>query len=308
MTQTQDRPLIGILFMLGFCLLAPMADTVAKILGAQTSIFHLVTIRFVIQTVILVPLMLAMGTRFNMSRRIFTLTAIRTVLHIAGIGLMFNALYYLPLADAVAIAFVMPFIMLMLGKYVLHEVVGPHRLVACLVGFVGTMMVVQPNFLNVGLPALLPLGVAVVFALFMLVTRTMAKEVSAIELQAVSGMMACAALIPLTFLLGRGGEMWVAWSNLDTLPLVLALGVLGTMSHLLMTWSLRYAPSATLAPMQYLEIPVATLMGWLVFFDLPDGMAMIGIIITVLAGLYIIWRETRHTPPQSPHPIDPSAD
>ena len=58
-----------------------------------------------------------------------------------------------------------------------------------------------------------------------------------------------------------------------------------------MTWSLRYAPSATLAPMQYLEIPVATLFGWAIFRDLPDGLAALGIGITVAAGLYVILRE-----------------
>ena len=58
-----------------------------------------------------------------------------------------------------------------------------------------------------------------------------------------------------------------------------------------MTWSLRFAPSATLAPMQYLEIPAAAVIGWLVFSDFPNGLALIGIVVTVLAGLYIVMRE-----------------
>ena len=60
-----------------------------------------------------------------------------------------------------------------------------------------------------------------------------------------------------------------------------------------MTWSLRFAPSATLAPMQYLEIPVATIIGFLIFADLPNGLAAIGIVITILAGLYVVYREHR---------------
>jgi drug/metabolite transporter (DMT)-like permease len=58
-----------------------------------------------------------------------------------------------------------------------------------------------------------------------------------------------------------------------------------------MSWSLRFAPSATLAPMQYLEIPVATVIGWLVFRDLPNGLAAFGIALTVASGLYIVLRE-----------------
>ena len=73
--------------------------------------------------------------------------------------------------------------------------------------------------------------------------------------------------------------------------LLLGIGVLGTVAHLLMTWSLRFAPSATLAPMQYLEIPFATLLGLLIFSDLPNPLAGLGILITVGAGLYIVMRE-----------------
>ena len=69
------------------------------------------------------------------------------------------------------------------------------------------------------------------------------------------------------------------------------MGVLGSIAHLLMTWSLRYAPSATLAPMQYLEIPVATLVGLIVFGDFPNALAALGMGITMAAGLYIILRE-----------------
>ena len=158
------------------------------------SILHLVTVRFVFQAMVLVPFTIVSGRILFGRARIVRLTFLRTVLHIIGIWAMFTSLIYLPLADAVAIAFVMPFIMLLLGNQVLGEEIGPHRLGACVVGFIGTLLVVQPNFVDVGWPALLPLLVAVVFALFMLVTRLIAKEVDAIALQASSGLMASVML------------------------------------------------------------------------------------------------------------------
>lgn len=286
--MTTDRPLLGIALMLGFCLLAPLGDGIAKLLGGAVALSVLVTMRFAIQAAILVPLCAATGRSLRMSRRDLRLTAWRTVLHIAGIACMFTALKFLPIADAVAIAFVMPFIMLLLGKYVLGEAVGPHRLGAAVVGFLGTLLVVQPNFLAVGAAALLPMAVALIFALFMLVTRQMAKDVDPVALQAVSGLMGTLALLPLLILLPDTPlPAASAW------PLIGALGVVGTLAHLLMTWSLRYAPAATLAPMQYLEIPFATAIGWLMFRDLPNGLATLGILITVAAGLYVIARERR---------------
>jgi drug/metabolite transporter (DMT)-like permease len=291
--MTPDRPILGIVLMLGFCVLAPLGDSIAKILGPTIPLGQLILTRFAVQAVLLIPLIAFTGIKHPLSVRTWRLAVVRTVLHILGIGFMFTSLLYLPLADAVAIAFVMPFIMLLLGRFVLHEEVGLHRMAACGVGFIGTLFVIQPNFLAVGWVALLPLAVAVIFALFMLTTRQIAKDVDPIALQAVSGVIAMIILLPivalgvaieykpLSLVLPTTSEWW----------LLVAIGVLGTFAHLLMTWSLRFAPSATLAPMQYLEIPVATLVGFLLFSDLPDTLAAFGIMLTVIAGVYVVLRE-----------------
>ncbi len=291
--MTADRPLLGIMLMLGFCIVAPIGDAIVKILGEAIPIGQILIVRFGVQAVCLIPVVWLAGIRWRMRKRVLRLTILRTALHIFGIGAMVKALQYLPLADAIAIAFVMPFIMLILGKYVLDEEVGGRRLIACAVGFAGTLMVVQPSFAEVGWPALLPLLVAVNFAFFMLTTRQIAKETDPIGLQAVSGVMATVVLIPVVFIFQDSGVQ--ALSIVTPSPrdwtLLMSIGLLGTVAHLMMTWSLRFAPSATLAPMQYLEIPFATVIGLIVFNDLPNGLAALGILVTIAAGLYIILRE-----------------
>lgn len=291
--MAQDRPVLGIALMLGFCVVAPMGDAVAKILGERVPLGELLFVRFAVQAAVLIPLVWATGRIWKMRGRVLRLTVLRTLLHIVGIGAMFTALQYLPLADAVAIAFVMPFIMLLLGKYVLGEEIGSRRIMACLVGFVGTLLVIQPSFATVGWPALLPVAVAVNFAVFMLITRQIAKETDPIGLQAVSGVMAVAIMGPILFFTKDSGIKALSFIEPTAvdMSLLFAIGIFGTMAHLLMTWSLRFAPSATLAPMQYLEIPVATFIGWVVFRDLPNTMASVGILITIAAGLYIVMRE-----------------
>lgn len=291
--MSTDRPVLGILLMLGFCVVAPMGDAVAKLLGPSVPLGQLLLVRFAVQALILIPIVVVGGRLWRMRGRVLWLVILRTALHIAGIGAMFTALKYLPLADAVAIAFVMPFIMLLLGKYILGEEVGARRLWACIVGFVGTLLVIQPSFAEVGWPALLPLAVAITFSVFILVTRQIARETDPIGLQAVSGVMAVLFLAPVVLVgdvLGIA-PLSVIVPNAYEWSLLLGIGILGTGAHLLMTWSLRYAPAATLAPMQYLEIPVATAIGWMIFNDLPNTLAGIGICITVAAGLYIVMRE-----------------
>lgn len=290
-----DRPLLGIVLMLGFCALVPLGDAFAKLIGDGIPLGQVIALRFGFQTAVLVPLALLSGRSFVLSPQVLWLTALRTALHVVAVGAMYLALRFLPLAEAVAIAFVMPFILLLLGFLLLGETVGRHRLIACAAGFAGTLLVIQPSFADVGTAALLPLVVAVGFASFMLVTRSVAREADPIVLQAVSGAMAVLAVLPLAALAnGRGWREldWVTPGTADW-ALLLAIGLTGTVAHLLMTWSLRYAPTATLAPMQYLEIPAATLTGYLVFRDLPDGLAAAGILVTVGAGLYVIHRERR---------------
>ncbi len=308
-TLAADRPYLGILLMLGFCVLAPLGDALAKLVGDTVPLGQLVLVRFAVQAAWLLPLVLALSgwRRLIVTRRLFALIGLRTLLHVVGIGAMFSALRFLPLADALAIAFVMPFIMLLLGRFVLKEAVGPHRLWACAAGFGGTLLVIQPNFATVGAPALLPLLVAVVFALFMLVTRHIAKAIDPVALQAISGLQATALLLPVTLWLPSlfaiptplAPAFALIRPDMQMILLLAALGTLGTLAHLLMTWSLRFAPSATLAPMQYLEIPVGTAIGWMVFRDLPNGLAALGILVTVAAGLYIIVRERAMSRPMS---------
>ncbi|SFI22946.1 DMT family transporter [Jannaschia pohangensis] len=286
-----DRPVLGLALMIGFCVLAPLSDGTAKYLAQiGFSVLQLVFIRFLFQAVVLAPMVVASGRSWRMSRLGWQLTILRTLLQIAGIWLMVTGLTYLPLADAIAIAFVMPFILLLLGHFVLGETVGLRRLTACGVGFVGTLMVMQPSFAAVGWPVLYPLSVAFVFAGFMLVTRRIAHEADPLAMQATSGAMAV-GLLGLAYVVLSKDAAMVLLTPGENWPILVLMGALGTLSHLLMTWSLRYAPASTLAPIQYLEIPVAAVIGLALFGDLPNPLALAGIAVTIGTGLYILWRE-----------------
>ncbi|OUS21105.1 EamA/RhaT family transporter [Litorivita pollutaquae] len=300
--MTQDKPLLGIGLMLIFCLMAPFGDAVAKMIGERVALGEMLLVRFAVQALALVPIIAVTGRAWRMSGRVLALTFVRTLLHVAAIGFMFTALQYLPLADAVAITFVMPFIMLVLGHRFLGEEVGHRRLIACIFGFLGTLLVVQPSFVEFGWPALLPLGVAVTFSAFVLITRQIAKDTDPMGLQAVSGVMATVMIIPV-LLIGASQEIPVfELVQPDTLTwaLLIGAGLLGSFAHLMMTWALRYAPAATLAPMQYLEIPFATFFGFIFFGDWPNQMATIGIAMTMTAGLFIVMRERSTAQHQEP--------
>lgn len=293
--------------MLLFCLLAPLGDALAKLLGQSVPLTQLIFVRFAVQAALLIPLVYITGRKWRMSGWVLGFAWLRIGLLIAAIACMVIALRYLPLVDTIAIVFVMSFILLLLGNIFLKEVVGRHRLIACLVGFAGTLLVIQPSFENVGTPALLPLLAAWLIAFFMMVTRKIAKVTDPIGLQAANGVMAVLMLAPaLWFFRGSEfAEMQVIALSHYQLWLLLLFGITGTAAHLVMTWSLCYAPSSTTAPLKYLEILVNTVIGWLVFFDLPNPTAALEIVVIIAAGLYILIRE-RAISARSAMPILPS--
>ena len=285
-----DRPLLGILFILGFCVFAPLGDAAAKSIALSTPLLVLLLARYIVQGLLPLPLIIVNGRQLRMSPRVVRVIITRSMVNIAGSAAMYAALRYLPLADALAIAFVYPFIMLLMGWTLLKEQVGIRRLLACSVGFIGTLLIIQPSFAAVGLPALLPLLVAFLFASVVLLTRQIAKDYDPVSLQSVSGLTSGLILMVIWALAGGANipDLQFTVPTTDQMITLLMVGVLGTLAHLAMSYAVRFAPSATLAPMQYVELPVATVIGWAMFGELPNGMATAGILITIIAGLAVI--------------------
>ncbi|MEL7027192.1 MAG: DMT family transporter, partial [Pseudomonadota bacterium] len=210
-----------------------------------------------------------------------------------GLGMIYVSFRFLPLADAIAIVYVLPFILLFLGHYLMGETVGLRRVIAAVVGFAGTLMVIQPSFAAVGWNAFWPLIAALVFAFFILVTRYISRDIAPAPLQALTGVFGVLMVIPIMVIAELTGfeDFGFQWPQGVEILWLLGIGVFGAVAHQFMATSLAHAPSATVAPVQYLEIPVAVAIGWAMFDEFPNGLAFFGICVILGAGLYILWRE-----------------
>ena len=239
------------------------------------------------------PIITFMQLDWRMSRRAFWLTLARAAVNIGSTYTFVAAVKVMPVADALAIAFVEPFIILLIGKLVMAEQVGPRRLAASVVGFVGALFVIQPSFAVFGAVALFPLGTAFFFALYMLITRALSRHMHPVTMQMHTALAATAICLPILALgtaldepsLSLAAPQGIFWLW------VFCVGLAATVSHMAMTYALKWAPSSTLAPLHYLEIVTATLFGYLVFGDFPNMLTWIGITIIIASGLYIIHRE-----------------
>jgi len=289
----QDRILPGILLMLGFCIIAPLIDVASK-LAAQAVPVGTVTLgRYVAQLLLMVPIVALLGHPWGMSRRALGLTFARAAVSVMSTYSFVAAVQHMPIADALAIAFVEPFVILFIGRFFMGEEVGPRRIGASVVGFIGALFVIQPSFAVFGAVALYPLGTAVGFALYILLTRALSRHMHPVPMNLHTAWAAIVILVPI---LALGGSLDIGQVRFEMPEGIFWLwcfcvGLASTVSHMSMSYALKYAPSSTLAPLHYFEMLTATLFGYLVFGDFPNALTWVGIGIITASGLYIIHRE-----------------
>lgn len=279
-------------------LIAPGLDVISKWLTQVHSPGEVALMRFVAQVVLLVPL----AAVFRQWSRPRAGHALGGALLGTALVTFNSALQVMPVANAIAIFFVEPFLLTVLSTLVLNERMGWRRLGAVVVGLLGALIVIRPNWAEYGPAAAWPLATALCFACYMLVTRVMSMGGRLLALQLWTS--ACAALwigaliAGGAIFLGNGaGGATLAAALPRGAELVLAggLGVIGIAAHQMLAQGLARAEAGVVAPMQYLEIVSATALGWLVFGNFPDGPTWAGTAIIVGAGLYVFHRERRQT-------------
>lgn len=227
-----------------------------------------------------------------------------------GLVLVSNLTYFLglaalPLADAVAIAFVSPLIVTTLSVVVLGETVGPRRWAAVGVGMLGVIVLLRPGAGVIQPAAILVLISAFCYASSHMMTRRMKDSESAMTLSfyvqlgfiLLSGLM---GLVVGDGHLAGSQNASIAflfrpwhWPAPGDLPYFLATGLSVAIGGLLVAQAYRMLPAALVAPFEYASMPLAIFWGVVVFHQWPDHIAALGIVLICGAGIYTLWRETR---------------
>ena len=291
--MNNDRILRGILLMLAFCVMAPLLDTASKLATTAIPVGQITTARFLVQGALMLPVALLMRLPLQMNGKTAALITLRAVFLIASTYGFVAGVQVMPIADALAIVFIEPFILLILGYFLFGNPVGPRRIVASIVGFAGALLVIQPSLMHYGTAALYPLGTAFSFAFYMLITQAIATRMHPVTQQlhtSIAGSLICLPIM-----------LWADGTGIIELDPVMpqglnwlwlfGVGFWAAASHMCMTVALNCAPASTLAPLHYLEIVTAVALGYLVFGDFPNALTWAGIVIIVASGLYIIHRE-----------------
>ena len=274
-------------------LVLPGIDAIAKWLSGSISSGQVTWSRFFFQVLLMAPLLA--WTRGSWRDGALALHAARGALIALATLCFFTGLAWLPLADAIAIFFIEPLLVTLLSALLLGEAVGWRRLSAIAVGFIGAIVVIRPTFAEIGWPSLFPVGAAICFSFYIILTRKLAATIDPVRMQFLAGIFGL-LVMSLALVIGSGSHIEVVsarWPTAFQWQLLALLGLIGTGAHLLVVIAYRMAPVGVLAPFQYVEIIGATVLGLVVFGDFPDALTWVGVAIIVGSGLYVFHRESK---------------
>jgi drug/metabolite transporter (DMT)-like permease len=279
-----DRTLLGIgLMTLGF-LCYSVSDATAKFLTQEFQPIQVAWLRSLG--------LLSVGLWLIVTRGPSILKTVRPALQIsrglvAGLSAtcFIFAVSYVPLADAVAVSFVAPFMVTVLAALLLREPVGIRRWTAVTIGFIGTVIVIRPG-LGVFQPAiLLVLLAASLFAARQILSRGIGSA------DRTSTTITYTAIGSVTLLTIPAAVVWQTPTSLQQVLLIMLLACSAGMGEVLIIRALELAQAATLAPLQYTMIVWSTSLSWLVFSQLPDFWTLVGAAIIMASGIYTLHRE-----------------
>lgn len=284
----------GMLAMAAAMWLFPISDSIAKLLTEIASPFDVTVWRIVAQALIFLPVAFVM--RRHLRGPWISLPACLSGLLFAATMLCFvNAFDKMPLATVIAIFCIEPLILTVLAWPFLGERPGPRRLAAVVVGLIGALIVIRPNFMLFGPAALFPLGAATGFALNMIVLRRARGKSSTLTLQIGATFFAATIMVIASAanLLPGAGVLAVFDLPGWAIPALLLAGASVALTFVLITYAFSKAEASLLAPLQYLEIVGATVFGFIVFGDFPDALTWLGTAIILAAGIYVFHRERK---------------
>ena len=282
--RTTQRPLFGIGLMVVAMLALPIMDAAAKYMSARIPTLQLVWARFFFHTLLLIPIALWHHPVRELFPHRAGLQTVRALMILCATALFFKAVALLPLADTLAVFFIYPFIITAFAPWVLRDRVGVWRWTATIIGFIGALVIIQPGFATLTQGVLFAIGAGFSYSFYALSTRKLAgidPPIVTLFFTGLIGLVVTSVLLPFAWVAPQTGD-WM---------LMAMMGVVSAAGHYCVILASESAPTPLLAPLAYVEIISATLLGYFIFADLPDRMTWIGIAIIVASGIVIAWRE-----------------
>ena len=274
----------AIIFSLLGWMFLPVMDGFAKYLSDDLPILQITWARYFFTVAFVFPIMLFFYKKQLVWSDKPKLQIFRGLILLSANICFFYAISIISLAKALTLAFIAPLIVTAFSPILLGEKVGYRRWTAVAVGFIGSLIVIRPGFLEFNLASMAALATGFFYGFYLIITRKLSTSDNPLLTLLITGMVG-ALLVSLII-----PFYWVK-PTLNQWSLMAGIGVFACIGHLFLILSLKYADASKLAPLGYTEIIPNVIIGYYFFNELPDNWTYLGLFIIVLSGLYISRRE-----------------
>ena len=262
----------------------PFMDTIAKYLSAELSFFQITWARYFFTVFFTLPLMFFFFRKTLTWSTQLKLQIFRGLTLFSANVLFFYSISIISMAKALTLAFVAPLITTALSPIFLGEKVGFRRWSAVIIGFVGSLIVIRPGFIEFNLASIAALGTGFFYGIYLVITRKLHSSDSpllTLLLTGVVGAIIASFIVP------------VVWVNptINQWSLLAFMGIFACLGHFFLILSLKYADASKLAPFGYFEIVTNIMLGYYFFGDFPHYWTWLGLTIIICSGVYISFRE-----------------
>ena len=270
----------AVLFMMVMVFCFSILETTAKYLSRTYPVPMLVWCRYTVHLMLTLLLIAPrMGRRMARTDQLGG-QVLRAALLMGSTACYFGALSFLPMAEVKAISFISPLLVTIFAVWLLHEHVSRSRWLAVVAGFTGVLFIIRPGSGLLQWPALLPVASAFCYSQYQIMTRRFSETehpMTTLFYTALVGSVLMSLAVP----------FYWKMPELRHVPLLLLLGAAAGFGHLMLIKALELENASFLSPLGYVQLIWVILFGFLVFGDLPDGYALIGMVIIVCSGLYV---------------------
>jgi drug/metabolite transporter (DMT)-like permease len=266
-------------------------DSTNKLILMGTPLLMALWSRYMIQALAMTGLMLRKEGLKLFNTQAFKLQTLRAFLLLSCSFLGFKSLEQVPVAEFTAIAMVTPLLVTILARIFMKEHVSPMRWFLVVLGLMGALLIVRPGGGITPQAALYPLGMAVSFALFQILTSHMSRTEDPMKMHLFTGCIgALITSIGVSQAWSTDFDSYYWW-------LMLFAGAAGTSGHFLLILAYQSTKASLITPFLYSSIAFATLFGWLIFTHIPDAVACMGIALIVMCGIASAWISIQKSPP-----------
>ena len=274
----------AIIFNLLAWVMLPIMDGFAKYLSAELPVLQITWARYFFTVVFIFPLMLFFFKKYLVWTDKPKLQLIRGLILLTANISFFYSISVISLPKALTLAFVAPLVVTAFSPFFLGESVGYRRWAAVIIGFIGSLVVIRPGFLEINLASLAALGTGIMYGFYLIITRKLSTSDNPLLTLLLTGVVG--AIIATIFM----PFVWVS-PTVNQWSIMAAIGLFACIGHLFIILSLKYADASKLAPFSYFEIVTNIIIAYYFFSDFPDSWTFLGLFIIVFSGIYISRRE-----------------